>query len=109
MLQIFNGEIDPAKWQGDMDPLQWLDVLRPLTSVRELYVSNTMWPLLAPSLKEPVERTMNVLPVLCDLFLELEPSESLPKTVEPFTATRKLAGHPVVVHRRDGLEWKAVG
>lgn len=105
-LQIFNGVVDPSKWQGDVDQVQWREVLRPFTSVRELYVSDTMWPLLSPSWKELTgERTMDVLPMLCDLFLELEPSASLPKTVEPFITARKLAGHPVVVHRRDGQDW----
>jgi hypothetical protein len=108
LLRILNGEIDPAKWQGDMDPVQWLDVLRQFTAVRELYVSDTMWPLLAPGLKETAERTMDVLPMLSDLFLHLKPSAPLPKTVEPFIAARKLAGQPVVVHRGDGLDWEVV-
>jgi len=65
-----------------------------------------MWPLLAPSLKELTgERTMDVLPMLCDLFLKLEPSASPPKIVEPLITARNLAGHPVVVHHRDGQDW----
>ena len=110
-LQIFNGVVDLSKWQDNMDPVQWREVLRPFTSVRELYVSDTMWPLLAPGLKELTgERTMDVLPMLGDLFVEYEPAGSLPKTVEPFVTARKNAGHSVVVHCRDGKDrdWKAV-
>ena len=110
-LRIFNGVLDPSKWQDKMDSVQWREVLRPFTSVRELYVSDTMWPLLAPGLKELTgERTMDVLPMLSDLFVEYGPAGSLPKTVEPFLTARKDAGHPVVVHCRDGKDrdWKAV-
>jgi len=105
-LQILNGIVDPSKWQGDVDQVQWREVLRPFTSVRELYVSDTMWPLLAPSLKELTgERTMDVLPMLYDLFLELEPSASPQKIVESLITARNLAGHPVAVHRQDGQDW----
>jgi hypothetical protein len=55
------------------------------------------------------ESTVDILPMLCDLFLEkLKPFESLSKTIEPLVAARKLVGHPVVVHRREGRDWKTV-
>jgi len=94
-------------WQDSdviSDPdAQWLEVLQPFTSVRELHVSETMWPLLAPILKEHTgEMTMNVLPMLCDLFLGgPQLSESFPEAREPFVSARKLAGHPIVVHHRE--------
>ena len=99
-LEIYDDTIDTPKWQDNIDHAQWLEVLQPFTSVRELHVSETMWPLLAPILKEHTgERTMDVLPMLCDLFLGgTRPSESLPEAVEPFVSARKLAGHPIVVH-----------
>jgi hypothetical protein len=63
-----------------------------------------MWPLLAPVLKDYIgERTMDIFPILSDLFLErVKPSVSLPETIGSFIAARKLAGHPVVVHLQEG-------
>jgi len=111
-LNIHEGMISPQKWQYDADHEPWLEILLRFTSVRELYVSNTMWPLLAPTLKQHTgENTLNVFPMLCDVFLErLEPSESLPKAIGQFVAARKLTDHPVVVHRREAETriWKAV-
>jgi hypothetical protein len=110
---ISEDTVDAADWQDVIDHAQWLDILRLFSSMRELYVTQTMWHVLAPNLKERAgERTMDTLPMLRDLFLEkLKPSESLPKTMEPFVAARKLAGHPVAVHRREGQTWttQAVG
>ena len=111
-LTIHEGIVSPQKWQYDADHEQWLDILRLFPFARELYVSDTMWSLLAPTLTQDTgERTVDVLPLPCDLFLErLESAESLPETIKPFTATRKLAGHPVVFHLREGQDrsWKAV-
>jgi len=111
-LDIHESITSPQKWQYDTDHEPWLEILLRFTSLRELYVSNTMWPLLAPTLKQHTgESTLNVLPVLCDIFLGgLEPSEPLPKAIGQFVAARKLTDHPVVVHRREGEAriWKAV-
>jgi hypothetical protein len=98
---------DIANWQDVIDHAEWLEILQLFSSVRELYVTQAMWHVLAPGLKKHAgERTMDVLPLLRDLFLErLKPSESLPGTVGPFVAARKLAGHPVAVHRRVGQAW----
>jgi hypothetical protein len=106
-LTISGDTVDIANWQDVIDLGQWLDILQLFSSVQELYVAETMWHILAQSLKgHSGERTMNVLPMLRDLFLERpRPSESLPETVVSFIAARKLAGHPVVVHRREGQAW----
>ena len=56
------------------------------------------------------ENTLNVLPMLCNLFLEQsEPSGPFPETIQPFIAARELAGHPVVVHHQEGGDWRAIG
>ena len=111
-LDICEGTTSPQKWQYDTDHEPWLEILIRFTSLRELYVSHTMWPLLAPALKHHTgEGTLNLLPMLCDVFLEkLEPSEPLPEAIGRFVAARKLTDHPVVVHRKEGetRTWKAV-
>jgi hypothetical protein len=111
-LDIHESTTTPQKWQYDTDHEPWLEILLRFTSVRELYISYTMWPLLAPTLKQHTgESTLNVLPMLCDVFLEqFEPSEQLPEAIGRFVAARKLTDHPVVVHRREAETriWKAV-
>ena len=106
-LNIHEGLLSPQNWQYDADHKQWPDILQLFPLARELYVSDTIWPLLAPTLTQHTgERTVDVLPMLCDLFLErLKPSELLPETIKPFIAARKLAGHTVAVHRREGQDW----
>jgi hypothetical protein len=110
-LNIHESIVSPQKWHYDTDHEQWMDILQSFPSAQELYVSDVIWPLLAPTLTQHTgERTADVLPRLCDLFLEgLRPSESLPETIKLFIATRKLAGHPVVVHLQEkNRSWKAV-
>ncbi len=110
---MYENTLSPQKWEYDIDHEQWFEILQPFTSVRELYVSDTMWPLLAPTLKQHTgENTLlvTILPMLCDLFLDQsEPSGPFPETLQPFVAARELAGHPVVVHHKEGGDWKAIG
>jgi hypothetical protein len=110
-LDVYENTLSPQKWEYDIDHEQWLEILQPFTSVRELYVSDTMWPLLAPTLKQHTgENTLNILPMLCDLFLDQsEPSKPFPETLRPFVAARERAGHPVVVHHKEGGDWKVIG
>jgi len=106
-LNIHESILSPQKWQYDTDHEQWLNILQLFPSTRELYVSDTIWRLLAPTLTQHTgERTADVLPRLCDVFLKrLTPSESLPETIKPFITARKLAGHPIVVHLQEGQDW----
>lgn len=110
-LDVYENTLSPQKWEYDIDHEQWFEILRLFASVRELYVSDTMWPLLAPTLKQHTgENTLVILPMLCDLFLDQsEPSGPLRETLQPFVAARELAAHPVVVHHKEGGEWKAIG
>lgn len=48
-LYIHESKESPQRWQYDRDHEQWFENLPSFTSVRELYVSHTMWPLLAPT------------------------------------------------------------
>ena len=109
-LYIHESKESPQRWQYDRDHEQWPEILQSFTSVRELYISHTMWPLLAPTLQQHTgEWTMDVLPMLCGIFLEgLKPSEKLPETIEPVVTAHKLAGRPVIVHRLEGGVWKTI-
>jgi hypothetical protein len=88
----------------EVDPSQWLELFRPFSGVRSLYVSETPGPLVAAALGELTgERTMEVLPALELLSLdELELSGSARDAMESFIAARQLSDRPVVVQRQEG-------
>jgi len=87
---------------GEVDPSQWLELFRPFSGVRSLYVSETLEPLVVAALGELTgERIMEVLPALEHLSLdELEPSGSVQDATESFIAARQLSDRPVVVQRQ---------
>jgi hypothetical protein len=58
-------------WADNMDSSQWLELFLPFTAVRDLYVAKQFAPFVAAALQELTEeRTMEVLPMLNNLFLE---------------------------------------
>ena len=85
----------------NMDTLQWLELFQPFISVQSLCVSTRLVPLIAPALQELTgARAIEVLPELHILFLEEgQPSRSVEKAIEAFTATRLLLNHPVVIRQ----------
>ena len=95
-------------WHDDIDGGQWLEVLRPFTAVKVLYVFEEFAQGIAQALQELVgDRAMEVLPALQTLDLRnpmypLPPSRPDQDAVDQFVAARKLAGHPIVVHRFEG-------
>jgi hypothetical protein len=84
------------KWQED---IQWLELLRPFTGVKDLYLSKECAPRIAPYLQELVGgRTTEMLPVLQSLFLEeLHPSRRVEEAIGKFVAARQLSNHPVAI------------
>jgi len=89
--------------RGEVDSSQWLELFRPFSGVRSLYVSEKLEPLVAAALGELTEeRTMEVLPALENIFLdELGPSGSVRDAMESFSAARQLSDRPVVVQRQE--------
>ena len=98
-LYILEGQNLRPSWQDDIESGQWMEVLHPISAVKDLYLSWEFAPRIAPTLQELVEgRVTEVLPALQTLFLE----EALPlgpvqESIEKFVAARHLAGHPVAV------------
>ena len=88
--------------KNEVDSSQWLELFRPFSAVRSLYVSETLEPLVAAALGELTgERTMEVLPALGNLSLDKpEPSGSARDAVESFIAARQVLDRPIVVLRR---------
>jgi hypothetical protein len=96
-LYIFQ---DGSPRQGNIESSQWLELIRPFTAVKGLYISRELVPRIAPALRELVgERVTEVLPALQTLFLEkiFLWTPSIQQTIDQFVAARKLAKHPVVV------------
>ena len=83
-------------WQEDIENSQWLEVLRPFTAVKDLYVSLNLTPRIAPALKELVgEMATEVLPTLRTLFFEMPlPSGPVQEATGQFVSARELAPFP---------------
>ncbi|KAI0292180.1 hypothetical protein BC826DRAFT_454737 [Russula brevipes] len=83
-----------------MMSIQFLEIFRLFTSTRSLHVREDLMPLIASALHELIgERATEVLPNLCDLFLETSArSGSIQEVIQPFIDARRLSGRPVAVH-----------
>jgi hypothetical protein len=87
-------------WEDDViENTQWLGILRPFTTVKNLYLCERFAPRVAPALQELVEEgTTEVLPILQNIFVEgfqqLGPVE---EGISQFVAARELSGHPIAV------------
>ena len=103
-LYICEGKYWQPRWQNDIEDSQWLEVLRPFTAVKYLYLSHEFTSRIAPALQELAGE---VLPSLQTLFLEdLHPSRpaSVQGAIGKFVAARQLAGHPIAVSHWDGKQ-----
>jgi hypothetical protein len=83
-------------WKDGFENNQWLELLRPFTAVKRLYISEEFRPNLASALQDLVgDRTTEVLPSLQDIFLaRFEPFR---EAIGQFVAARQLSGHPIAV------------
>ncbi len=83
---------------------KWLELLRPFSTVKGLYLSRELVPCIAATLQELTgERVTEVLPALQELFVEgIHPSGSDQKAFEPFIAARQLSGHTIAISHWDG-------
>ena len=95
-----------AYWQGDMgvENNHWLEILRPFTSVKSLYLSREIVQRIAPALQEIVrERVVGFLPSLKTLFLEdLNISGPVQEAIDLFVSARQFSSHPVAVSHWKG-------
>ena len=85
---------------NEMDNTQWLHILRPFTSVKNLYLSDQLVPYVARALQGlSGERVTEVLPALQNIFLPgLKPAGAALKIIGKFLAARQLSGRTVSVH-----------
>ena len=90
----------------DVESSQWLELLRPFTAVKHLYITPKSTPGIATALQGLVVETVaEVLPVLETFFLETLPSEPIQEAIEKFAAARQLFSHSITISRcgREGF------
>jgi hypothetical protein len=95
-------EVGYCDWQDDIENSQWLELLRPFSAVKYLYLSRRFVQRIASALQELIgEGVTEVLLSLQTLFLEETsfPSGSVQGIIGQFVAARQLGGHPVAVSR----------
>ena len=102
-LYILENRQSQPHWLDDIDTNQWLEILRPFTAVKNLYLSKELARRVAPSLQELVGgRVTESLPSLQSLFLEeLQPSGLVEEAIGRFVAVRQSSNHPIAI-----LPWK---
>ena len=82
--------------------VQWLELFRPFTAVRNLYLCKGIGQCIVPAMQVLIGRSVaGVLPALERIFLEVGPSGPDEDTVGHLVAARQLSGHPVAVSHWD--------
>jgi len=86
-------------WKNDVENGQWLELLRPFTAVKNLYLSEEIQPGISSALQELVRGgTTEVLPSLQNIFLaRFKPSGAFQEVIGQFVSARQLSGHPIAV------------
>jgi hypothetical protein len=75
-------------WQDNIENSLWLELLRPFTGVKNLYLSEKFASRIIPALQELTGgRTTVVLPILQNIFLEeIRPSGTVQEGIQQFIA-----------------------
>ena len=102
-LYISEHPYEQPVWEDDIDGALWLELLRPFTTVKDLFLSENIALRVVPALQELVGgRTIEVLPTLQNVFIEgLQPSGPVQEGIGKFAAARQVINHPVAVSRWD--------
>jgi hypothetical protein len=97
-------------WRDDIENSQWLEILRPFTGVKDLYLSKELVPHIARPLQELVRgRVTESLPTLQRLLLEkgYQKSQPIEKAIGKFVGARLLSNRPMSIShwRRGRSSW----
>jgi hypothetical protein len=94
----------------DSENTQWLELLRPFTAVKHLYLSEELAPRIVPAVQGLIEDgARELLPALQNLFLEARPpSGPIQEAVSKFIQERRLSGHHIAIHHGEGGNWAAL-
>jgi len=98
-LYIHEDRYSRPLWQDDAENAQWLECLYPFTAVKNLYLSEELWPRVAPALQGlHGERAEKVLPALQELFIAgLGSFGPVQEAIGPFIASRQRFDRPIAV------------
>ena len=98
-LYIDGGQGSIRHQWDDAENTRWLELFRPFTFVKNLFLAMDFAPRIAPALQGLVgEGAMDVLPTLESVFIEeFQPSGSVHEAIGQFVAERRLSGRPIVV------------
>ena len=89
--------LPPAVWRANIDNTLWLELLRPFTGVKNLYLSEIFASLITPALQELTGgSTTEVLPSLQNIFT----SGTVHASIQRFAATRQVS-HTIAFSRWD--------
>ena len=93
----------PEWWPTSIEDTRWLELLRPFTAVKKLYLSEKIASRIVPTLQELVGgRITEVFPALENFFLEgLQPWGPVQESIGKFIAARQLSNHPITVSSWD--------
>jgi len=84
-----------------MENTQWLELLDPLTALKDLYLTDKIaLPVCRALLELSGARVTEVLPALQNIFISGYLPEGSQTAMKIFVAARRQLGHPVNVHRR---------
>jgi F-box-like len=87
--------------KGHIENALWLELLRPFSVVKNLYLSEEFAPRIVPALGGLVgDRMTEGLPLLENIFLEgLQSSGPIQKDIAQFVVAQGIASHPIAVTR----------
>ena len=105
-LYIYERRYSEPVWKDNIENTLWLELLRPFSAVKNLYLSDKFASLITPALHELTGgSTTEVLPSLQNIFLEeLQPSGTVQAGIQQFAATRQVTSHRIAVARWDNSE-----
>jgi hypothetical protein len=106
-LGIYESPFLKPEGQDNIANTQWLQLFHPLSSVKNLFLSEQLVQLVAPALQELTGKGVTgVLPALQNLFLRgPESSEAVQEAIGQFIAERQLSDCPVAAHCERGGWW----
>ena len=95
----FSDTVEPQQdSEDDVEDDQWLEVLRPFTAVKNLYLSRNFVPRIADTLEVFGETAPEVLPALQVLHLEPHSYVAAQVAIEQFVSARRLANQHIAIH-----------
>jgi hypothetical protein len=91
----------------DFKSTECLDLLRPFTAVKKLYLSKLFsWPITLALQELTGGRTTEVLPALDHIILDgYQPSKPIKKRIAKFISARQFTNHPVTLGYEDYSVW----